>query len=120
MEGGVQNRDPIAEAMIELSGHRGRQRDLGHQQQRIASAGECRFDRAQIHFCLARASHALQQKGCELRDSTALPDRLKCHLLVTIQRRRRFVRIRRDGRRFHFQRHQLSCAPAPAPLGSRR
>ena len=44
MKSGVENRDAVAESMIELAGHRGRQCDLGHEQERVASACERRLD----------------------------------------------------------------------------
>ena len=78
MKRGMKNCDPIAEAMIELAGDRRRQGDLRYQQERVASACECRLDGPQIHLCLAGARDALQQEGFE---TSQIP--LRCGSLET-------------------------------------
>ncbi len=82
VKGGMKDRDPVAEAMEELAGHSRSQRDLGHQQQRVAAGRERRFDGAEIDLRLARAGDTVQQermKGFGLRllcgsPRTPLPD----------------------------------------------
>jgi len=61
VEGRVQDRHPVAEAGVKLAGHRGRQRDLRHQQQRPPAQLQRAFYGAQIDLGLARARDAVQQ-----------------------------------------------------------
>ena len=80
----MEDRDMIAEAVIELARHRGSQRDLRNQQQRIAIRAQsvASID-AQIDFGLAGAGHSLQQDRANFRDSTAASNRFKGSPLVS-------------------------------------
>ena len=62
----VQDRDLVAENLVQVRGHRGSQSDLGHQQDRRASLGQHGLHGRQIHGGLARAGDAMQQHGQEL------------------------------------------------------
>ena len=79
-EGAVQNGHPIAEARVELPRHRGRQRDLRHQQQRAPPARQRRIDGIQINLGLARSGDAVQQKRAEFfgLDARRRSDRKRC------------------------------------------
>ncbi len=62
----VQDRQALAEALLDRPRQRRHQRDLGHQQDHRAAGGERLVRRAQVDLGLARAGHALEQQRREL------------------------------------------------------
>ena len=62
----VQDGDLVAEDLVQIGGHRRRQPDLRHQQNRRAPLGQHRLHGRQIHRRLARSGDAVQQHGQEL------------------------------------------------------
>ena len=81
-EGAVQNGHAVAEAREKLAGHGGRERDLGHQQQRAAARGERGVDGVQIDLGLARAGDAVQQERAEFPGLDGRADRVEGRLLL--------------------------------------
>ncbi len=107
MEGGVQNGHAIAKALEELAGHRGRQRDLRHQQQRAAAQRYRGVNRLQVHLGFPRPRDALQQKGVKLTAAQRGFNLLVSFQLMWIERARRNI-ARKDARgRLRFQRDQV-------------
>ena len=71
--------------MIELAGHRRRQRDLGNQQQRVAAERKRRLDGIEIDLGLSGAGDAVQQERLERSTFNRGLDRLERHLLMAVQ-----------------------------------
>ena len=80
-ERGMQDGNLVAEDLVQIGGHGGREPDLRHQQDGRAPFGQHRLHRRQVHGGLARAGDAMQQHGQELALLDGGDDRVERRLL---------------------------------------
>ena len=91
VEGGMEDRDAIAEAIGELRGHLRGQGDLGDQEDRAAAEREGGVDGAEVDLGLARAGDAFEQIGRVLARDERGADLVEGGLLMRVELRRRGV-----------------------------
>ncbi len=94
--------------MEELAGHRGRQRDLGHQQQRAAAQRDGGVDRLQVYLGFPRAGDAFEQKRMKLAAAQRRFNLLVRFQLMRIERSGRDIGGEDAGGRFRFERDQVA------------
>ena len=87
-----------------------RQRNLGHQDQRLASGDERRRDRLEIDLRLAGSGHAFEQEWLERARLDRCAERLRRLGLIGLQRSLRESLHRAAARRVRAPARRLECA----------